>query len=140
MKLAHKQGTRNQIGAYGEEIAASYLKKQGFTILETNYNKPWGEIDLVARETASSGSITHFVEVKTVSYETKRALQKAVASRAWRPEEQVTQQKLQKLHRTIETWLSERGNTHDWQLDVLAVRLVLQEKYASVTHIPNIIL
>ena len=83
MKQRLKQGEKNQIGAYGEQIAVNYLKKQGFIILDTNYLKKWGEIDVVARKT----SIIHFVEVKTVSYETQHRLKAAVSHGTWRPEE-----------------------------------------------------
>ena len=40
---------RNTIGKLGEELAADFLKKYGFTIFETNYRCPEGEIDIVAR-------------------------------------------------------------------------------------------
>ena len=37
---------RNVIGAWGEYLAAKYLKKQGYRILERNYSCRFGEIDL----------------------------------------------------------------------------------------------
>jgi len=37
MKQNKKQGKKNEVGAYGEQIAAKYLKKQGFTIVDTNW-------------------------------------------------------------------------------------------------------
>lgn len=49
------------VGSYGEEIAASYLKKQGYRILEQNYRKRYGEIDIIAED----GEDIVFVEVKT---------------------------------------------------------------------------
>jgi len=139
MKQANKQGKKNQIGAFGEKIAANYLKKKGFAVLDTNYLKKWGEIDIVARETVGSKQIMRFVEVKTVSYETKSALDHAVSHETWRPEEQVTTFKLQKLNRVIETWLSEHNCESDWQIDVIAVRIVPRERYATVTYLPNVI-
>ena len=124
-----------EIGARGEEIAARYLEKQGYTILARNYLKKWGEIDIVARETVGK---VHFVEVKTVSYETKAALSEAVTRRTWRPEENVHSFKLRKLQRAIESWLSEHRYAGDWQIDVVAVRYVPREKYATVKYIPNV--
>lgn len=141
MKLSAKQGKNNAIGAIGEEIAARFLKKRDFTIITTNYLRKWGEIDIVAHETSKKGIIIHFVEVKTVSYGTKAALQAAVNGRSWRPEENVTREKIQKLARTIETWLAEHKDPIlGWQIDVVAVRLVPHEKYAAVKYLENVIL
>lgn len=51
-----------QLGQTGEELAADYLMKQGYTILHHNWNLHRGcELDLVARK---DGEL-HFVEVKT---------------------------------------------------------------------------
>lgn len=135
MKQAKKSGQKNKIGAHGEKLAENWLKKQGFSILDTNYLKKWGEIDIVAHET---GKI-HFVEVKTVSYETKEELNRAVSHGTWRPEENVHFKKIQRLNRTIESWLSENKSKSDWQIDVIAIRMVPREKFATIKYIPNII-
>jgi putative endonuclease len=140
MKQSDKQGPRNQIGAYGERIVAQYLSERGWRILATNYLKKWGEIDLVARETNRNGSIIHFVEVKTVSYETKTQLQAAISRGTWRPEENVHEAKLRRLQRAIESWLLENNCTTEWVIDVAAVRVVPREKYATVKYIENVIL
>ncbi len=124
------------IGNYGEEIASNYLKRKGFNILNRNYLKKWGEIDIVARGTNK----VHFVEVKTVSYETKTYLNGSVSRGTWRPEDNVHSYKLKKLSRAIESWLMEYKYEGEWQIDVLAVKVVLSEKYASVKYLPNIIL
>ncbi len=140
MKQNDKKGARNKVGAYGEEIAVNYLIKLGHTILDTNYLKKWGEIDVVSRETRENKHIIHFVEVKTVSYETKQALEQAVSYGTWRPEENVHPKKIQRLNRTIESWIMEKKCYLDWQIDIVAVRIVTREKYAVVKYIPNIII
>jgi putative endonuclease len=124
------------IGNYGEEIAANYLKKQGFEILSRNYLQKWGEIDIVARRTDK----VHFVEVKTVSYETKEILKGSVSCGTWRPEDNVHPHKLKKLSRAIESWLMEFKYYGEWQIDVLAIKVVPREKFATVKYIPNVIL
>ena len=48
-------------GKEGEKIAADFLKKNGYRIIDKNFRCPLGEIDIVARE---KGAII-FVEVKT---------------------------------------------------------------------------
>lgn len=47
-------------GEAGEELACRYLEKQGLCILERNFRRRSGELDVVARE----GRVTVFVEVK----------------------------------------------------------------------------
>jgi putative endonuclease len=136
MKQSKKQGAKNKIGAIGEDLAARYLERKGLQVVTQNYLKKWGEIDIVARGTGG----LRFVEVKTVSYETKQALTQAVSHGTWRPEENVHPKKLQRLHRAIESWIMEHNYDGEWEIDVIAVRVVPREKYAAVKHIPNVIL
>ncbi|MCK9362217.1 MAG: YraN family protein [Syntrophales bacterium] len=49
------------VGKRGEELAAVYLAKVGYRIIERNYRCIFGEIDIVAEE---GGSIV-FIEVKS---------------------------------------------------------------------------
>lgn len=121
-------------GALGERIAESYLHKRGFTTIEHNYRKKWGEIDLIMQK----GHKVYFVEVKTVSYETKKDLEEAVSHGTYRPEENVHFKKLQRLSRAIQTWVAENGHTADFQLDIATVRMVPRKKYAVVDVIENI--
>lgn len=123
------------IGNLGEKIAANYLKNKGFTILETNYWRKWGELDIVAKKAEK----IHFVEVKTVSYETKGKLQYAVSCGTWRPEEQVHQFKLRQIGKALQTWIIDNKYKGEFQIDVAAVRIVIDEKYATVNYIENII-
>jgi len=133
-------GQKNKIGGLGEQIATNYLKNKGFTILEKNYLKKWGEIDLVARGTTANGPIIRFIEVKTVSYETKSELNHAISHGTWRPEENIHFKKIQRLNRAIESWLMDHKYEGDWEIDALAVRLVTREKYATVKYLPGIVL
>ena len=96
MKQIDKKGEKNMIGAFGEQIAVNYVKKLGFTVLDRNYLKKCGEIDVVACETIKNKHILHFVEVKAVSYETRQLLEQAVSHGTWRPEENVTPKKVAK--------------------------------------------
>ena len=52
---------RLKLGAWGEEQAEKFLKRQRIKILRRNYRAPVGEIDIIARK----GKILLFVEVKT---------------------------------------------------------------------------
>lgn len=51
---------QQQFGKRSERLAAEFLKRTGYRILETNYRSKLGEIDIIARE---KGTIV-FVEVK----------------------------------------------------------------------------
>ncbi len=135
-RIRTNKANNNQTGALGEAIARQYLQNQGFRIIESNYRKQWGEIDVIAER----HGIINFVEVKTVSYETKPDLESAVAHRTWRPEENVHPKKLAKLHRAIESWLLEKNWQGEWQIDVLAVRVVPRETFSTVKLIENVIL
>lgn len=50
-----------ELGRRGEEVAASFLKKEGFRILERNYRCRLGEVDLIVEKKEK----ILFVEVKT---------------------------------------------------------------------------
>jgi len=51
----------NTLGKEGEDIAADFLRKKGFRIIEKNYRTVFGEIDIIARD----HGVIVFVEVKT---------------------------------------------------------------------------
>lgn len=52
---------RISLGKAGEELAAEYLRQNGYTILARNYRSHSGEIDIIARQ----GQTLVFAEVKT---------------------------------------------------------------------------
>lgn len=133
-KTTNKIGTQG-IGSLGESIAAKYLTSKGYVVLERNYRRKWGEIDLIVKREDA----VIFVEVKTVSYETKSKLHHAVTHETWRPEEQVHIRKLHQIEKALATWISETNYTGDWQIDVLGVRIVPRETYATVGYIKNVI-
>ncbi|GBE06079.1 MAG TPA: YraN family protein [Nitrospirae bacterium] len=49
------------LGAKGEELAAEFLRQNGYRIIKQNYRTPIGEIDIIAGD----GEILVFIEVKT---------------------------------------------------------------------------
>src|SRR6185436_5677145 len=89
---------RRKIGDIGEEIVAKKLLGEGYSLVERNYWRPWGEIDLVVQK----GNILHFVEVKSVSREAP------FSSAGIRPEENMHEGKVRRLHRAIQTYLLEK--------------------------------
>ena len=53
-------GRNNLTGAWGEALAAEYLKKRGYQLIACNYRCRFGEIDLIV----SNRKYLVFVEVK----------------------------------------------------------------------------
>lgn len=52
---------RHSLGARGEELAADFFIKRGFTVVARNWKCPQGELDLVIRK----GEELRIIEVKT---------------------------------------------------------------------------
>jgi putative endonuclease len=85
--------TRN-IGNKGEDIACQFLQGKGFSIIARNYQRKWGELDIVAQKEG----IIHFFEVKSVSQSFSRT------TNNHRPEDNVHLHKLRHIRRMIETF------------------------------------
>jgi putative endonuclease len=68
------------LGRKGEELAVEFLKKEGYTILEKNWNAGKLEIDIIARKM----DMIIFVEVKTRSVNYLATPESAVDSRKQR--------------------------------------------------------
>ena len=117
---------KRKIGDICEGLAVRHLVKQGFSILDRNYSKKWGELDVVAK--GEDG--LHFIEVKGAS------------SPGARPEENVHRWKQKRLYRAIQTWfLDHEGyDDYEWQIDVMAVRLDFPLKKAKIRWLKNVIL
>jgi putative endonuclease len=123
----------NEVGNIGEKVASEYLKSKGHVVIFRNYRKPYGEIDIVSK----NAGIVHFVEVKTVSHETSVG---SGTGDFFRPEENVHQQKVKRLLRTIGAYLFENGENGEWQFDVVAVILDQNKKTAKVRFLENVVL
>lgn len=123
-----------QVGSTGEGVACEFLMRNGYQIREQNYWAHNNEIDIIAEKHHQ----IYFVEVKTVSYETKLSLEQSVAHETWRPEEQVHHKKLQNIYKTAAIWLEENNCEKDWIVAVAAIRLVSREMYATVNFIENV--
>ena len=126
----------NEVVRIGEKTACMFLVKRGFRIIEQNYWKKWGEIDIIAKKLG----LLHFIEVKTVSREISGKENRGVARETgFRPEENVHPQKLKRLHRAIFSWLEEYNYEKEWQIDVAAVYLDTKNQRATVRMIENVI-
>lgn len=116
---------RKETGRAGETVAARFLERKGFTIIDRNYRKPWGEIDIIAEKEG----IVRFVEVKTLSRENISDISREMSG--YRPEEQVHPAKLRKIARTAEMYMNGRGDQREFQIDVVGVFLNIRTRQAT---------
>ncbi|HVZ75991.1 MAG TPA: YraN family protein [Candidatus Paceibacterota bacterium] len=126
---------KREIGDTGEGVVCKYLEGRGYTILERNYWKPWGEIDIVAEK----AGLLSFVEVKSVSRDTN----KEEGSRGtYRPEENMHPAKIKRLYRAIQTYLLDHKvpESKKWQLDLACAYLNFSTHTAQVELLENVVL
>lgn len=98
---------RKQLGNYGEDLAAFYLKNRGYQILERNWHCRLGEIDIIAQD---AGTIV-FVEVKMRSDSEYGPPQLAVSFR-----------KQRQIVKIAICYIKERNlKNRDLRFDVLAI-------------------
>ncbi|MDO8561199.1 MAG: YraN family protein [bacterium] len=114
---------RKEVGRDGEDIACQFLESKGFRILERNYRKPWGEIDIIAEK---AGEV-RFVEVKAVSRERLPDISREMD---YRPEEMVTKIKLKKVARTAALYMENKKDKREFQIDVVGVIIELGTRKA----------
>jgi len=115
--------SRREFGLWGENIAANYLKKNGYEIVDRNVYTKYGEIDLVVRQ----GHCTVFVEVKTRS-STSFGL----------PEEAITEQKQVHLLESAQAYLQMHPKlSGDWRIDVIAVQRFSHDQEPEIVHFEN---
>ena len=94
---------KQKTGEIGEELVCTFLMKHGHEIIERNYTKKWGEIDIVSRVTYGPENI-HFIEVKSI----KVGNLDHVQYMQYDPAQNMHPMKARKMLRTIETYLLER--------------------------------
>ncbi|MDO8569285.1 MAG: YraN family protein [bacterium] len=136
MASPDKRTEKRKLGDIGENIACDFLKRRGFEIIERNYLRKWGEIDIITKK---SGLI-HFIEVKSVTRPTEQSFGRAHGTSEYRPEDNMHPWKLKRLSRAMQTYLLDRKLDCDWQLDLVTVKIDLQNRRARVEIIENIII
>jgi putative endonuclease len=116
VKPAHK-------GAGGATIGCRFLEGQGYTVRETNYRCPEGEIDIVAQK----GDCLVFAEVRT-----RRSLGFGT------PEESVTAAKKEKLTNTALYYVAAHSDLPaQWRVDVVAVEVGSDGEVRRLEHIED---
>lgn len=120
---------RRELARYGEGLALKHLQKKGYKLLEQNYQKRYGELDLVMLD--PTGEKVVVVEVKT------RYLGVGVP-----PKEAVTDRKISQLKSTTLYYKKEKGDSvpDSLRIDVIAIELTSLDEIAVFEHIKNITL
>lgn len=115
-------------GDLGEKIAKEYLEKQGYAIIDQNYSKRWGEIDIIA-ETKEKELV--FIEIKTREVGNNPSI--------FLPEDSVNFFKQQKIIKTAQTFLYENKYSDDtaWRIDVIAIEIDKNTRKAKIRHLEN---
>ncbi len=115
--------SRRPLGDFGESLAAAYLVRNGYCILERQWRCSAGELDLVAR----LGDQVVFVEVRT-----RRAATDGVA------EESITPAKQKRLIALAYTYLANQNfdDTICWRIDIITVAVDAAGRLRELNHIP----
>ncbi len=112
---------QHALGREGEEVAAAYLVKKGFRLVQRNYRGRHGEIDLIAWDKG----VLVFVEIKTSG-----------STRFGAPETWVTARKQKRIARTALAYIHQNHLEHtDIRFDVVAIEL--RSGHHEVRHIAN---
>ncbi len=109
-------------GRQGEKMAAEYLIRKGYEIIQYNYYTRWGEIDLIVWDGYKKELV--FVEVKM-----RRS------KKFGYPEEAVDDYKLEKIMNSSDKYLMEVGYRGAYRFDCVAIEL---NSAVKITHLKNI--
>jgi putative endonuclease len=121
-----KPARRQSLGHLGEAIAAAFLEKKGYAILERNWRTPYGEIDLITQRE----DVIAFVEVKTR------------ASRSLGPPEiSITTRKAEHMRCSAEYFIQQHPELiNDWRIDAITIQLHDDSSPPLIDHFENVII
>ena len=113
----------NELGAWGEELAADYLQRKGYDIIERDWKSGHRDIDIIA----TNGQVVVFVEVK------------ARRNRIFgEPEDAVDYRKMQNLRAAMNHYIQFKNIRQDIRFDVITVVGTPYQGEAEITHIEDV--
>ena len=117
---------RTQLGNIAERYVVQHLEQRGYEILDRNWRRKWGELDIVAKK---DGAVI-FVEVKANRDE----------SEGFDPEVRANREKMAKVARTARTYLMSKKYPpeQEWQIDIISVTFDQPNKVAKIVHFKNV--
>ena len=99
--------TKQSIGKWGEDVAVSYLRDNGFAIVNRNIQTPYGEIDILVE----GQDVLVFVEVKT-----------RTGDEFGNPESGITPKKKEHLINSAMYFMENLETTKtDWRIDLISI-------------------
>lgn len=110
-----------QVGKRGEQVAAAYLRRNGYDVLERNLHVSHEEIDIIA----VNKQYIAFVEVKT------RVMRPQDADYLSAPSSAVTFKKQEHLLRAARTYLAKNTYGQQPRMDVIEVYLAPEQDLRS---------
>ena len=117
----------NPIAVFGENKACEYLRKKGYKIIERNFRKRYGEIDIIAIDSSETEKVLTFVEVKT-----------RTSDEFGSPLEAISPWKLKSLIKTAQFYKMTHPKLPE-SLRIDAVSVLLQDgQVRKIEHIKNI--
>ena len=105
-KIEKEMAAHNELGAWGEEIAADYLQRQGYQIIERDWKSGHRDLDLIAMD----NDTLVFVEVKTRRNRTFTD-----------PEMAVDYQKIRNLQQAANHYVKYKHIDNDIRFDLITV-------------------
>ncbi len=109
----------NDIGKAGENLAKTYLVKNGYTILETNYRYKKAEIDIIA----TKENILAIIEVKT-----------RTSTAFGEPESFVNNKKIKLILEATNAFIESKNLDYEVSLDIISVLIGAE---TEINHITN---
>jgi putative endonuclease len=115
--------SRKELGAKGEKLAAGFLKRKGYKILQRNYRCKLGEVDIVAEKDKT----LVFVEVRTQQTE-----------KFGPPQYSVNSSKRSHISRVALFYIKEKRLVEQsCRFDVIAITFSPGSRKPSIEHIEN---
>ena len=111
----------NELGKWGEELAAKYLEQKGYVIRDRDWRQGKLDLDIVA--VADDGETVVFVEVK------------ARKTNAFgQPEQAVDVKKIQRLARAADSYVKSLGVSAPLRFDIVSI-IGDQKEAQTIEHI-----
>ena len=110
----------NDLGKQGEEIAREYLEKNGYQILETNWQSGHAEIDILALK----DDILAVIEVKTRTSE-----------HYGKPEAFVSKKKIKLLINAVNRYIELKNLDVEIRFDIIAI--IKNQYREDIEHLEN---
>jgi putative endonuclease len=126
--------SKKDIGSLGEKIAAEYLRRKGYELLERNWERKTGEIDIIMRK----DSVLHFVEVKSVLWD-EFPEREGRGNESYDPSANLHEYKIRKVARTSQWYMAERGWEGESQIDGALVWIRKRDGFGRVQYLPQIL-